>query len=142
MTDTPSGNRWEPADEGTQPLTPQKPAPATEPVPLPPEYGWTPAPEPIGPTGPTGSTEPSAPRRRTGLLVAGAAALVLGIGTGGYAVGAATAGPDHPEVGTTRQAPPEGFAPGTGAPDHDSDDHDGVGTPDGDHDDESDGEVG
>ena len=129
MTETPSGNRWEPTEEGTQPLAPTAqssqapPPPAVEP---PSEYGWAPAATPAEPV------PPRRDRRRTGVLAAWAAALVLGVGAGGYAIGSATAAPDHPDVGTTRQAPPDGFGPGQGIPGQDGrDDHDQFGGPDG-----------
>ena len=151
MTETPSGNRWEPAGDGTQPIAPA--APASPPAAPPPpattpqvEYGWAPAPH-LGPATsapvtPVTPVTPAAPagrpgRRRTGLLTAVAAAVVLGSSAVGYAAGSATAGSERQDVGTTRQAPPNGVQPGQGAPgqpdsgddddrfggsDHDSDD--------------------
>ena len=148
MTDTPSGNRWEPTeDDATQPLTPtphttpptEPPTaadPVTEPV-TPPEYGWAPVPQPAE------AGAPRRGRRRTGALAAGAAALVLGAAVGGYAIGTGTAGSGQGDVGTTRQAPPDGFSPGPGFPDRDgaSDDHDQFdgadGSDDGNTDDEN-----
>jgi hypothetical protein len=132
MTETPSGNRWEPTDDTTRPLTstpptvppttvpPTTPSPtAAEPVAAP-EYGWAPAPQPLE------AEPPRRGRRRTGALAAGAAALVIGATAGGYAIGSATSGSDRQGFGTTRQAPPGGFAPGQGFPDRDGsgDDHD------------------
>ncbi len=126
MTETPSGNRWEPTDgvsarPGTPstdgaplgPVEPQDPAPAV--------YGWAPA--------PVTATRPHRNRRRTSLLAGGALAVLLGAGAGGYAIGEATAGSDSPDVGTTRQGP-DGSGPGHGFTRRD-DDHDQLGGPDG-----------
>src|SRR3954453_1679757 len=146
MRETPSGTRGEPADDATQPISPaaqpQPPAPTppaaetesgTTPAPVP-EYGWAPPPRAAAPAPVPRPAEGAAPhpeRRRTGLLAAGAAALVLGCGAVGYVAGSASAGSDAPDVGTSRQAP-DGFAPGHDAPDGDGD-HDGdVGDRDGD----------
>ena len=147
MTETPSGNRWEPTDDATQPLTPTPPtAPpptppptpptAAEPV-VPPEYGWAPA------TMPVEAGAPRRERRRTGVLLAGAAALLIGATAGGYAIGSATAGSDGQDFGPTRQAPADGFVPGQGFPDRDGagddqgHDHDEFDGPDGSSDDEN-----
>jgi hypothetical protein len=58
------------------------------------------------------------------VLAAGAAALVIGATAGGYAIGSATAGSDPQDFGPTRQAPPDGFAPGQGFQDRDDPDGD------------------
>jgi hypothetical protein len=123
MTETPSGNRWEPtgdlgAPSETPPAEPAGVVGAVGPV-APVEYGWAPAPAP--------AARPRRNRRRTGVLAGGALAVLLGAGAGGYAIGAATAGSDSPDVGTTRQGPagsdPQGF------PGRDDDDHDRLGGP-------------
>jgi len=108
MTETPSGNRWEPADDDTAPVTPVSaaaPSPGVSPV----------RPHPAG--------------RRTGVLAAGAAVLALAAGAGGYAVGSASAGSDGQDVGTTRQGPQDGFGPGDSLPGQGGrdDDHDQFG---------------
>ena len=102
---------------------------------MPPEYGWAPAPQ---------SVEAGAPRRerrRTGVLVAAAAALLIGATAGGYAIGSATAGSNGQDFGPARQAPADGFAPGQGFPDRDGagddHDHDESDGPDGSTDDEN-----
>ena len=143
MTETPSGNRWEPTEDATQPLTPTRPPAgsttpptspptAAEPV-VPPEYGWAPVPQPVQ------ADPPRRERRRAGVLAAGAAALVIGATAGGYAIGSATAGSDRQDFGPTRQAPPDGFAPGQGFQDRDDSDgdHDQSDGPDGSTDDEN-----
>lgn len=152
MSETPSGNRWEPTDDDTAPVTPVNaptpPTAAEEPGPAPaepvaaPEYGWAPA--PVAGSGTAhGVAGPRPARRRSGVLAAGAALVALAAGAGGYAVGAAAAGSDGQEVGTTRQGPPAGFAPGQGAPGQDGHDDDQFGPPDGDHDQgDSDGGTG
>ena len=133
MSETPSGNRWEPTDDDTAPVTPvnaSTPPPAAEPVTAP-EYGWAPAPA-AGSDRRNGATGPRPGRRRAGVLVAGAALVALAAGAGGYAIGAASAGSDGQDVGTTRQGPPVGSAPGSGAPGQDgNDDHDQFEGPDG-----------
>lgn len=128
MTETPSGNRWEPSDAARPrpevptagPVSASRPVEATAPVT--PGYGWAPAPPPAA-SARTGRSGP-----RTGLLAGGALAVLLAAGAGGYAIGAATAGSDSPDV-TTRQGP-DGFDPGQGLPGSD-DDHDQRGGPDG-----------
>jgi len=73
------------------------------------------------------------PRRRRGLLVAGAAVAVLAAGATGYAVGTTTAGSSgHDQV--TRQGPPsdpEGLGDGFGDRHDDGRDDDGDGSHDG-----------
>src|SRR4051794_35824749 len=118
MTETPSGNRWESPEDHTQPLS-STPPPAAEPAAPPPlaEQVARPAAEPVAVQGygsapAPGQDQTTTPRRagrRTGLLVAGAAALVIGSAVGGYAIGSATAGSDGPDFGSSRQAPPDGF---------------------------------
>ena len=93
MTESPSGNRWEPTD--------------AEPAPGPPSSG---------PTGTGGQTS----RRTAGLFAAGVAVVALGAATGGYAVGAATGGHDNPGTtdAFTHQGQPE---PGPEGSTHDGD---------------------
>ena len=135
MTDTPSGNRWEPTDDDTAPVGAVPPTPVETPgsetpaEPMAPAYGWGPE-RTAEPHSADASPSRRPTGRRTGALAAGAAALALAAGAGGYALGAAAAGPDGPGVGTTRQGPPAGFAPGEGFPGHDGGDHDHVGGPD------------
>jgi len=155
MSETPSGNRWEPADEDTAPVTPVRPAapgpvgaaPADETAAAPPrpsEDGWGPAPVPAPVTG-DGSrvggraTRSGPARRRTGLLASGAAAVLLAAGAGGYAIGSAAAGSAGQDFGTTRQGPPnDGPAQGVPGQDGSGDDHGAFDSPD----DGADGEAG
>ena len=94
MTDTPSGNRWEPTeDDATQPLTPTphtsptglRADPVTEPV-TPPEYGWAPVPQPAEAVhrAAIGGVRVRSPRVPPRWCSAPAA--------GGYAIGSGTAG--------------------------------------------------
>ena len=75
------------------------------------------------------------------MLVAAAAALLIGATAGGYAIGSASAGSDGQDFGPARQAPADGFAPGQGFPDRDGagddHDHDQFDGPDGSTDDEN-----
>jgi hypothetical protein len=118
MTETPSGNRWEPADDDTAPVK----ATAAPPV------AGAPTAEAAGET----ELRPRPDRRRTGLLAAGAAGLLLASGAGGYAIGSAGARSGDQDFGATRQAPPGGSAPGQGLPGQDGrDDHTPFDAPDG-----------
>lgn len=93
MTETPSGNRWEPTD--------------AEPAPGPPA--------PAGPAGTGGRTS----RRTAVLLAAGVAVVALAVGAGGYAVGAATTG--HDGVDTTDASTHQAPTPGSEGFEHDGD---------------------
>ncbi len=118
MSETSSGNRWEPGSSGDA-----YPGPRPEPA--------------STPSAPTGSdvvpvewaaaagalerrpsydvpvtVEDGTRGRRRGLLVAGVALVVLASGATGYVVGGATAGSGQDQV--TRQGPPPGLDGGPG----------------------------
>lgn len=108
MTETPSGNRWEPGpSSGPRPESP---------APLPPSYDV-----------PVTAADGTRGRRR-GLLVAGVALVVLASGATGYAIGTSGDGTGHDQV--TRQGPPPGSDDGAGF-DRDGDDDGPPGTENG-----------
>jgi hypothetical protein len=124
MNETPSGNRWEPGTDDTAPVSSaraQTPSPAT------PSAAATP-----GTPAPPG-------RRRAALLAAGAAALVLAAGTGGYALSSVGAGGGD-GLGS-HQTSDDGSFSGHGIPGaHGDDDH--ADLPDGDGDEDHGGPDG
>jgi hypothetical protein len=142
MTETPSGNRWEPGP-------PSGPRPEVQPAPggsAPPEgpagsdgvpVEW-PAPSDPGSTPPSYDVPVTAADgsrgRRRGLLVAGVALVVLASGATGYAIGTSSEGSGQDQV--TRQGQPPGSDDGAGPDgarpgDRDGDDDGPPGTGDG-----------
>jgi hypothetical protein len=103
MSQTPSGNTWEP----TGACAPAAGARGEAPVPPPASYVAA------GEAVPAGRTS----RRTRRLLAAGVAVVALAAGAGGYAVGATAGGHDGPDATSfTHQgpAPGDGFAEGDG----------------------------
>ncbi len=113
MTETPSGNRWEPTER-------RHPAPDADARAASRRRLGGDRPRPAAPSchrstaGPRRRSRRPAPPRAGG--VPGCSPrrrrLVLGASAGGYAIGSATAGSDRPDFGPTRQARPAGSRPG------------------------------
>jgi hypothetical protein len=124
MSETPSGNKWEPAG-APEPGSPEPRGVPEAPVP--------PSPSNAGPSNaapsygtPVARRAGGLARRSKALLAAGVAVVALGAGAGGYAVGAATGG--HDGKATTDAFTHRGSPPGEDS-DHGSD---GGFEPDGD----------
>ncbi len=119
MNETPSGNRWEPGDDDTPRPRSETPVPARRSTGL--DAGEPPSVR-LGAGCPPTHLPPrlTRGRRRAALLAAGAAALVLAAGTGGYALSSVGAGAGD-DLGS-HQTSDDGSFPGHGIPGADGDD--------------------